>query len=43
MTSLEKGIVKNSDLSAQWRNAAYSSNDKQEGMNNWKDLNRYFQ
>lgn len=31
--------MKNSDLSAQWRNAGYSSNDNQEGMNNWKDLN----
>lgn len=31
--------MKNSDLSAQWRNAAYSSNDNQESINNWKDLN----
>lgn len=34
MTTLEKAIVKNSDLSAQWRNAAYNSNDNQEGTNN---------
>lgn len=40
MTTLEKGIVKNSDLLAQWINAAYSSDDNQEGINNWEDLNR---
>lgn len=40
MTTLEMGIVKNSDLLAQWINAAYSSDDNQEGINNWEDLNR---
>lgn len=38
MTTLERGQVKNSDLLAQWRNAAY--NDNEEGINNWEDFNR---